>query len=285
MMIISLVIPVYRNADTLEVLYNQIISVFNAQQEKELELYFVDDGSDDYSFEVIQTLVDRDARVRYLKFDQNYGQVAAIIAGLRYCNGDAAVVMSADLQDPVFKINEMIESWINGASIVICHRISREDKWIDRLFSSAFYRLIKLVYPSIPQGGFDFFLMDRSCINEFNEIDRAGRFLQGDVVKLRGEKVFLPYERMARTLGKSQWTFGKKVNYAIDAFLYEERMVCFTGGLVFLLGSILILFSLYEIGYVVILLLLILVGILDYRVKARSRNAKNRIYYKVEKQS
>lgn len=285
MMIVSLVIPVYRNADTLEALYSQIVFVFNAHPDKELELYFVDDGSDDFSFTVIQKLVNLDARVRYLKFDQNYGQVSAIIAGLRYCNGDAAVVMSADLQDPVLKINEMIESWINGATVVICYRISREDKWIDRFFSSVFYRLIKLVYPTIPRGGFDFFLLDRSCIDEFNEIDKAGRFLQGDVVKLRGKKVFLPYDRMARNLGKSQWTFGRKVNYALDALLYEERIVRFTGGLVFLLGSILILLSLHEVGYWAILFLMILVGIFDYRVKARNRNAKNRIHYKVEKKS
>ena len=247
MKVVSVVVPVYRNASTLEALYFQITDVFNQLFGIELELYFVDDGSDDTSLKLIQKISNQDRRVCYLSFDRNYGQVAAIIAGLRHCNGDAAIVMSADLQDPPEMILEMIRSWEGGSVITICHRKSREDRFVDKFFSAVFYGTMKLIYPLIPKGGFDFFLLDRSALLVFNAIDRGGRFIQGDVVKLKLPIVFLPYERMSRKAGKSQWTFKRKLLYAFDAITYSRSVlitITTTGsvllfcGLVLLVGEI-----------------------------------------------
>jgi glycosyltransferase involved in cell wall biosynthesis len=221
MKVVSIVVPIYRNASTLEVLYFKIVEVFDQMNDTLLELLFIDDGSDDASLELIQNLSTRDSRVCHFSFDKNYGQVAAIIAGLRHCSGDAAIVISADLQDPVCKIYEMIEAWISGNSIVICYRTSREDKLLDQFFSFAFYGIIHLKYNEIPIGGFDFFLLNRASINEFNQIERNYRFLQGDIVKLNGTKIYLPYERQARKSGKSQWTFFRKLQYAFTAINYK----------------------------------------------------------------
>ena len=283
-MVVSIVVPVFRNAQTIHELYHQVDELFKERNDVELELYFIDDGSDDDSLEKILIITSQDVRVRYLSFDKNYGQVAAIVAGLRVCSGDAAVVMSADLQDPIAKIEEMIECWKRGASIVICYRKSREDKWLDRFFSSVFYGLIKLIYPSIPHGGFDYFLLNRSCIDEFNEIDRVGRFLQGDVVKLNGNKVFLSYARLARAFGKSQWTFSRKVNYAKVALFYQDRVARILGACFFLLGCISIALSHYKIGLVFFLSLIWIVFI-AYRSKKQQRNRKIQLYYRVERQS
>jgi dolichol-phosphate mannosyltransferase len=171
MKVVSVVVPVYRNASTLEALYFQITDVFNQLFGIELELYFVDDGSDDTSLKLIQKISNQDRRVCYLSFDRNYGQVAAITAGLRHCNGDAAIVMSADLQDPPEMILEMIRSWEGGSVITICHRKSREDRFVDKFFSAIFYGTMKLIYPLIPKGGFDFVLLDRASIDVFASID------------------------------------------------------------------------------------------------------------------
>jgi polyisoprenyl-phosphate glycosyltransferase len=220
-MVVSIVVPVFRNAQTIDELYHQVNELFKKRNDIELELYFVDDGSDDASLEKIHIIASQDVRVRYLSFDKNYGQVAAIVAGLRGCSGDAAVVMSADLQDPIAKIEEMIEAWIAGYSIVICYRTSREDKLFDRFLSFAFYGLMHLRFKDIPIGGFDFFLLNRASISEFNQIERKNRFLQGDIVKLNGSKIYLPYERQARKTGKSQWTFFRKLRYALTAINYR----------------------------------------------------------------
>jgi dolichol-phosphate mannosyltransferase len=262
MKVVSVVVPVYRNASTLEALYFQIADVFDQLFGIELELCFVDDGSDDESFEFILTLATQDNRVSYLSFDRNYGQVAAIIAGLRHCSGDAAIVMSADLQDPPEMILEMIHSWEDGSVITICYRKSRNDRFIDKLFSAAFYGLMKLIYPLIPKGGFDFFLLDRSTLLAFNNIVNRGRFIQGDVVKLEMPIVFLPYERLARKAGKSQWTFKRKLHYAFDAITYSRRallLISLTGAAFFICCF---LFFIEKREFSVVFLLLLFLGII-----------------------
>lgn len=243
MKVVSVVVPVYRNASTLEALYVQIANVFEQLFGIELELCFVDDGSDDASLELIQKISKQDARVCYLSFDRNYGQVAAIIAGLRHCSGNAAIVMSADLQDPPEMILEMIRTWEGGSVITISHRKSREDRFVDKFFSAVFYGTMKLIYPLIPKGGFDFFLLERSALLVFNAIDRGGRFIQGDVVKLKLPIVFLPYERMSRKAGKSQWTFKRKLLYAFDAITYSRSLltaITTTGSVLLFCGLVLL---------------------------------------------
>jgi glycosyltransferase involved in cell wall biosynthesis len=255
---ISIVVPVFRNEATLETLYQNVSNVFIGHPKLDLELLFIDDGSDDGSFEIIKKLSEIDSRVRYLSFDKNYGQVAAIIAGLRFCNGDAAIVMSADLQEPPEMILEMIRTWEGGSVITICHRKSREDRFIDKFFSAIFYGTMKLIYPLIPKGGFDFFLLDRSALLVFNSIDKGGRFIQGDVVKLKLPIVFLPYERMSRKVGKSQWTFKRKLLYAFDAITYSRSVLSTitTTGSVLLFCGIALMVREFKPSYLFLLIIL-----------------------------
>jgi dolichol-phosphate mannosyltransferase len=227
MKIVSVVIPVFRNASTLFELYSELLVVFNKHADLNLELLFVDDGSDDDSLEIIKKMNFEDSRVQFLSFDRNYGQVPAIVAGLKHCKGDLAVVMSADLQDPVEMIQEILKSWEAGFEVIICYRTSREDRWVDRFFSAVFYKSIRLIYPRIPLGGFDFFGLDRKAIDEFNCIKAGKKFLQGDVIQLNATKSFLPYERRARKKGKSQWTFKKKFYYAVQAFFSSRKVGVF----------------------------------------------------------
>lgn len=285
MTIVSVVVPVYRNASTLLDLYSELLVEFNKHVDLKLELLFVDDGSDDQSLEIIKKLNSEDACVQYLSFDRNYGQVPAIVAGLRCCVGDLAVVMSADLQDPVEMIQEILIRWKAGYEVIICYRTSRDDRWIDRFFSAIFYRLIRIIYPEIPLGGFDFFGLERKAIDEFNSTKNGGKFLQGDVIKLNTRKTFLPYERRARKKGKSQWTFFRKMNYALDALLTENRFVLLISACFFLLGCLFMFISLYKIGYVAFLMFLVSFGIIRSRLKKQHRNPKNGVYYKVVKRS
>lgn len=289
---ISIVVPVFRNEATLETLYQIVSKVFISLPKLVLELLFVDDGSDDGSFEIIQQLSEIDRRVRYLSFDKNYGQVAAIVAGLRFCNGDAAIVMSADLQDPPEMILEMIRSWEGGSVITICNRKSRNDRFIDKFFSAVFYGTMKLIYPLIPRGGFDFFLLDRLALTKFNSIDKGGRFIQVDVVKLNMPIVFLPYERLSRMAGKSQWTLKRKLLYAFDGLTYSPLLwSLFTiSGSSLLFSGFFLLVSADKfpfIARVLLLLALILSGIGFWGLVYRSFNyhKKQNVLYNIESKS
>jgi dolichol-phosphate mannosyltransferase len=147
--------------------------------------------------------------------------------------GDAVVNLSADLQEPIALIHEMIAKWKEGNEIVIGHRIDREDGFIANKASNIFYKLMQYVNPKMQKGGFDFMLIDKKALEVLNQIDERNRFFQGDVLWLGFNTAFIPYTRLKRTIGKSQWSLSKKLKYFIDGLLNTSyvpiRLMSFLG--------------------------------------------------------
>jgi glycosyltransferase involved in cell wall biosynthesis len=222
---VSFAIPVYRNQGSLRPTYEKIQDLFKAKLvDSEFEIVFVDDGSDDNSLAELLRLREQDSRVKIVSFSRNFGQVVALTAALECVSGHCAVVMSADLQDPVELVEEMIREWRNGNEIVICHRIGREEGIFRILSSRLFYLVMKLVNDRLPSGGFDFCLLDRVCIDEMNKIRDRNAFFQGDVLSLGFNVKFIPYKRLRRPIGESQWTFAKKVKTFLDCLIATSYM-------------------------------------------------------------
>jgi dolichol-phosphate mannosyltransferase len=217
---ISFVIAVYHNEGAISKTYEKIKSVFSTDLlGYSYEIVFVDDGSTDGSLSEILELRERDSSVKGLTFTRNFGQMAAMLAGFKEASGDAVINISADLQDPVELIPQMVGRWQEGAETVICYRTDREDNLAAKLFSRLAYGVLRISLPQIPPGGFDFVLMDRRVMDEFNAIDVRHRFFQGDLLWTGYRTVFIPYVRLQRTIGKSQYNFGKKLKNFLDAVL------------------------------------------------------------------
>jgi glycosyltransferase involved in cell wall biosynthesis len=216
--LISFVVPVFRNAGSLEPSYQRIKDLL-LRMGYAWEIVFVNDGSDDNSLPELIALNEQDSNVKVISFSRNFGQVAAITAGFRAASGECCVLMSADLQDPIEKAEEMIRKWEAGTEIAICYRADREDSLFARMTSAFFYRLIKVALPKMPEGGFDFLLLDKKVLAEYNKLDERNRFFQGDILWLGFNVTFIPYSRQKRTIGKSQWSFSKKLKYFIDGLL------------------------------------------------------------------
>ncbi|MEY2629369.1 MAG: hypothetical protein RLZZ469_264 [Bacteroidota bacterium] len=215
---LSFVIPVFRNEGSITPTYEKITGLMH-KLALDYEFVFVNDGSDDNSMQELTVLHEQDSKVKVLSFSRNFGQVPAIIAGMKEVTGAAAVSMSADLQEPIELIENMISKWQTGNEIVIGHRVDREDSFIANKASAVFYSLMKYVNPKMPKGGFDFLLIDQKAIAVFNQIDERNRFFQGDILWLGFSVAFIPYSRLKRTIGKSQWTLSKKLKYFIDGLL------------------------------------------------------------------
>jgi hypothetical protein len=113
----------------------------------------------------------------------------------------------------------MVQRWKEGAEIVICYRTNRSDTFAAKLFSYLAYGALRLSIPQIPQGGFDFVLIDRKALDEFNAIDVRNRFFQGDLLWMGYRTSFIPYVRLKRLIGKSQYNFGKKLKNFLDGLL------------------------------------------------------------------
>lgn len=217
---LSFVIPVYRNECAVTLTYQKL----RAMVEKDLPKYgrefvFVDDGSDDNSLPELLQLKAADPTVRIVSFTRNFGQMAAIQAGLKTATGDLVLHLSADLQDPVELIPRMVHDYEAGSELVIGHRVEREDKWTSRVTSRVFYRIIRMSFPQMPAGGFDYVLMTRRVVDSFNSIEVRNRFFQGDLLWLGYKTTFIPYTRAKRTIGRSQYTFAKRLKNSLDAIL------------------------------------------------------------------
>jgi dolichol-phosphate mannosyltransferase len=217
---VSFVIAVFQNEGAISKTYESIRSLFGtALSEYEYEFVFVDDGSKDGSLQEILALREQDPKVTAISFTRNFGQMAAMLAGFREATGDAIINISADLQDPVELIPEMVEKWQAGSEIVICHRTDRSDPLLAKVASRLAYGMLRISIPQIPRGGFDYVLMDRRAMDTFNSIDVRHRFFQGDVLWTGYRTSFIPYVRMKRTIGVSQYNFSKKLKVFLDAIL------------------------------------------------------------------
>lgn len=217
---ISFVIAVYQNQGAVSKTHEKIKAVFSTDlAEHEYEIIFVDDGSTDGSLPELLNLKKLDSKVKILTFTRNFGQMPAMLAGFKEATGEAVINISADLQDPVELIPQMIEKWQKGSEIVICHRTDRSDSLFAKLFSRLAYSILRMSLPQMPQGGFDFVLMDRNVMDVFNSIDVRHRFFQGDLLWTGYRTSCIPYVRLKRTIGKSQYSLGKKLKNFLDAVL------------------------------------------------------------------
>src|SRR5262249_18834299 len=159
-------------------------------------------GSDDGSLKELLAIRDRDANVRVITLTRNFGQMAAILAGLKHATGDMVVQLSADLQDPIALVPQMVAEYERGSEVVACPGEHREDPMSRRLSSRIIYGILRLSLPQIPPGGFDYILLDRKVVDAFNAVDVRNRFFQGDILWFGYKTTFIPYTRPKRTIGR-----------------------------------------------------------------------------------
>ncbi len=217
---ISIVIPVYYNEDTLMLLYKDMQEKILGQL-GDYEIVMVDDGSGDDSYKVMQEIQALDPEnVKLLKLSRNFGEHAAILAGLTQCTGDCAVTKQADLQEDSTLILEMYESWKRGNKVVIAVREERDEGAIKKLFANLYYAIVrKCIDKNMPKGGFDCYLLDRQVIKVLEMLDEKNSALTLQVlwVGFQSEKIY--FHRKDREVGKSRWTFSKKFKLVMDSMM------------------------------------------------------------------
>lgn len=216
---ISIVIPVYYNADTLELLYEDMKEKILGKL-GEYELVFVDDGSGDDSWQVMNRLRERDSHVKLVKLSRNFGEHAALLAGLTVCTGDCAVTKQADLQEDSAIILEMYDSWKRGNKVVLAVRKERKENPIKVFFANMYYALIrKIVSKNMPVGGCDCYLIDRKVIEVLERLDEKNSSLTLQVIWAGFRTDMIYFVRQDREIGKSRWTLSKKVKLVMDSVM------------------------------------------------------------------
>lgn len=214
---LSVVVPVYNERESVPELYRRLTAAL-AGVVGSFEVVLVDDGSSDGSWEIIRELASRDARVKGLSFSRNFGHQMAFTAGLDHADGDAVVIMDADLQDPPELLPELIARWREGYDVVYAVRAHRAGETVFKLFTAAaFYRLLRrITHVDIPVDTGDFRLMSRIAVEAFRRMPERHRFTRGMVAWLGFRQVGVSYERAARHAGETKYPLRKMFRLASD---------------------------------------------------------------------
>jgi dolichol-phosphate mannosyltransferase len=243
---VSVVIPIYNEAENIPALYERLIAVLNGIK-LNFEIVFVDDGSTDQSIESLNEIGRSDKRVMVIELARNFGHQVAITAGLDYARGRAVAVMDADLQDPPEILPQFVDKWCEGHDVVYAVREHRKEGWLKRTSYTVFYRLLRYIaHIEIPLDTGDFCIMDRRVVELLKSMPERNRFVRGIRSWVGLKQVGLPFERHARHAGTSKYTVGRLMLLALDgliSFSYVPlRLISALGFSVSLLSLVLAVF-------------------------------------------
>lgn len=232
---LSVITPAFNEADNLNPLYEQLKKVLD-KLEKKWEWIIVDDHSSDETFLIASKLAKSDHRVRAFRFSRNYGSHMALRCGLEKANGNCAVGMAADLQDPPSLIPSLLEKWREGAHVVWAARAKRLGESKITVFFSRIYIGIMRNFAGLkemPSGGADFFLLDRLVIQAVNKFSERNTSVLSLITWMGFRQEVITYDKQARLHGNSGWNLEKKLKMAIDSltsFSYKPiRAMTVTG--------------------------------------------------------
>lgn len=215
---LSLVVPVFNEAETVNLFVERVESVFNNPIAVQVEYIFVNDGSSDGTLEILLLLQRRIARLKVVDLSRNFGKEAALSAGLRCATGQVVVPIDVDLQDPPELILEMIDKWREGYEVVLGRRVDRtSDSWAKRASANWFYRIHnRIADPAIPENVGDFRLMDRQVVDALNELPESRRFMKGLFAWVGFRTICIDYSRPERIAGSSKFNGWRLWNFALE---------------------------------------------------------------------
>lgn len=277
MKLLSIVLPVYNEEETLPLLRTRLTDVAAAlRQEKGIavEIVLVDDGSRDLSPFVLETWAQADPAVTVLRLSRNFGHQAAITAGLDAAKGDAVIMMDADLQDPPEVIPRLIEKCLEGHPVVYARRSTRTGETVfKRVTAWLFYRLMRrLVHRELPEDVGDFRLVSGAALVSLRRLRESHRFIRGLSTWIGFRQAEVLYQRPPRAAGETKFSTLKMLSFAWNAAVSFStlplRLVALWGTAVSLFGLAYLGYTLYHYfvhrdtvpGWATLIVLLCLIG-------------------------
>ncbi|MGI4834889.1 MAG: glycosyltransferase family 2 protein [Janthinobacterium lividum] len=217
---LSVIIPIFNEEANIGELHRRLTAVLAPMAlPGGYELIFVNDGSRDNSLSQLLALAAHDpARVRYLSFSRNFGHQVAVTAGLDRAEGDAVVIIDADLQDPPELLPALYAKLHEGYEVVYARRRSRQGESVaKRLTAKWFYRILRaMTHVEIPVDTGDFRIISRKVVLALRQMPEQNKFLRGQISWIGYRQTFLEYDRAERAGGVTGYTYGKMLRFALD---------------------------------------------------------------------
>ncbi|WP_311355618.1 glycosyltransferase family 2 protein [Alloprevotella tannerae] len=251
---ITIVVPCYNEEEVLTDTTQQLTAVVKQLEsafELKADVLYVDDGSKDATWEMIQKFAAEDTHIHGLKLAHNVGHQRALWAGLDVAakSADAMVSIDADLQDDVTVIEKMVARFLDGNDIVYGVRRNRPtDSFFKKWTALAFYKFVRLLGGDVLYNHADFRLMSRRAVLSLMDFPERNLFLRGMVYSLGYPHSLVYYDRRARQAGESKYPFRKMMSFALDGItsfsIKPLRLIVYLGGLFLLFSLLAIVYSL-----------------------------------------
>ena len=215
--LISVVAPVFNEAEGIRTFVNAVVAELD-QLPYAWEIVLVDDGSIDNTWEILQTLHAEDSRVKVLRFSRNFGNQAAVSAGLKFAQGDAVITMDSDLQHPPELIPKLVQHWQNGFQSVFTVRTYADDvSFLRKSVGKVFGKIMRYISQAPSQGGSsDFRLLDRKVVDSVNLMGENARFLRPMISWLGFRQTSFPFKMDPRAAGTTKFSFLKLCRLSLD---------------------------------------------------------------------
>lgn len=223
--LISLVIPVFNEEKNIKACYNRISEVAQSLDNYKFEFIFTDNHSEDGTFAVLEKIAKKDKRVRVFRFSRNFGFQRSIWTGYSKSEGDAAIQLDVDLQDPPELIREFIAKWEQGYKVVYGIRRSRKENFVINSARKVFYRILSsLSEDELPVDAGDFRLIDRQVIDALVRNRDKQPYLRGAIAAMGFKQIGIPYDRDARKNGHSKFKLSDLIKLSIDGILNHSTI-------------------------------------------------------------
>lgn len=257
--LISVVVPMYFEEEVAQECYNRLKKVM-VDNKINYEFVFVNDGSTDKTMDILTEIAKQDYRSKVVNFARNFGHQNAVTAGIDHANGDAIVIIDADLQDPPELIPQLIEKWKEGYEVVYAKRKTRKGETFFKLLTAkSFYRFLNYMSDiDIPKDTGDFRIIDRKVAEVFKRMTERNRFIRGMIAWVGFRQTYIEYERDERFAGETKYPLKKMLKFASDGIIAFSskplRLVtnlglfCVIISIALLLYSIIVKIMGYQIG-------------------------------------
>ena len=253
---ITIIVPCYNEEEVIDLFYPEVQRHLKNIPNCEFNFLFVNDGSRDATLDKLRGLAEKYSDVSYLSLSRNFGKEAAMMAGLDFADGDAVIIMDADLQHPPEKIFEMIKFWREGYDDVCGKRIDRVgESFIKRTFANLFYAIMKKFSTSyeMQRNVGDFRLLDKRCIEALKLLRENQRFTKGLFTWVGFRKKEFLFEVKPRAAGMTTWNFLSLFNLAM------KGMTSFTTAPLRIMTFLGIIVSFGALAYMVFVLIMALI--------------------------
>ena len=216
--VLSVIVPVFNEEEVLSLFHERLASVITTMTSDPVEVIYVNDGSTDDSWAVIQSLTSNDAHIRRINLSRNFGKEAAMTAGIDECTGQSVIFLDADLQDPPELLPQMLEEWRKGYDVVNMKRADRQgESRFKLLCAHCYYRLLDWLSDSpVERDVGDFRLLSRRVVEQIKLLPERNRYMKGIMSWPGFTKTTLEFDRPERAAGETKWSFLQLVRLGLS---------------------------------------------------------------------